>query len=49
MVFHRINGGSEMIEHEPQPEDYATQADYEAALDAYEYAAAIEEMERDGM
>lgn len=38
-----------MIEHEPQPEDYATQADYEAALDAYEYADAIEEMERDGM
>lgn len=38
-----------MTEHEPQPEDYATREEYEAALDAYEYADAIEEMERDGM
>jgi len=38
-----------MTEHEPQPEEYATQDEYEAALAAYEYAAAIEEMERDGM
>lgn len=38
-----------MTVHEPKPEDYATQDEYEAALDAYEYAVAIEEMERDGM